>query len=348
LKIDAFDLGLSASRTHTRTFTREVTRQFSFTEIMAGMQTPGLATVSTGSPEISHDPWLTPVDIEGQEAFALTQRLRRELEKMRQIMDALMAYLDKMTVGNGAWRPSGGIGLFLTPVQTATAWEYTETRSYRYEEHEQTRVSAGGRVMTADNREIDFSFDLSMDRSYLREETMTRTRSGFAFIDPLIINSEMTAPELSGVRFNFDLDMDGNEESLPLPEPGTGFLSLDLNGDGRINDGSELFGPATGDGFGELAAYDLDGNDWIDENDPVFDRLTLWERAEAAGDADTDGMTLTRIKDAGIGAIYLAGVSSPFDLTGDDNEVQGRITNTSVALTEEGGALPVYEMEYKV
>jgi hypothetical protein len=42
---------------------------------------------------------------------------------------------------------------------------------------------------------------------------------------------------------------------------------------GRIDSGSELFGPATGSGFGELAALDGDGNGWIDENDDAFARL---------------------------------------------------------------------------
>jgi hypothetical protein len=47
--------------------------------------------------------------------------------------------------------------------------------------------------------------------------------------------------------------------------------------DGRVNDGRELFGPRTGDGFAELAAYDDDGNNWIDENDGIHDNLSIVE-----------------------------------------------------------------------
>jgi hypothetical protein len=47
--------------------------------------------------------------------------------------------------------------------------------------------------------------------------------------------------------------------------------------DGRVNDGRELFGPITGDGFAELAAYDDDGNNWIDENDGIYDNLSIVE-----------------------------------------------------------------------
>ena len=41
--------------------------------------------------------------------------------------------------------------------------------------------------------------------------------------------------------------------------------ALDINEDGKINDGKELFGTASGNGFGDLAAYDQDNNGWIDE-----------------------------------------------------------------------------------
>lgn len=75
-----------------------------------------------------------------------------------------------------------------------------------------------------------------------------------------------------------DLDADGMEDQISFVLPGSGFLALDLNGDGRINDGRELFGPETGDGFAELARYDEDGNQWIDENDPVFERLRIWTK----------------------------------------------------------------------
>ena len=44
-------------------------------------------------------------------------------------------------------------------------------------------------------------------------------------------------------------------------ETGNAFLSLDKNSDGIINDGSELFGAASGNGFADLAKYDEDGNE---------------------------------------------------------------------------------------
>ena len=188
--------------------------------------------------------------------------------------------------------------------------------------------------------EINFSFGMEMDRSFFREESFSWSETGYTLIDPLIVNAGVTTPQFSGAGFSFDLDLDGSTENTRAPAPGTGFLSLDKNRDGVINDGSELFGPSTGDGFGELARYDLDKNSWIDENDAVFDDLTLYEQDEKGG------MHLTRIKDAGIGAIYLAGVATPFDLKNKENELLARIKKTSIALNEDGSVSSVQEADW--
>ena len=83
----------------------------------------------------------------------------------------------------------------------------------------------------------------------------------------------------------------------PLREKAQVFLALDKNGDGRMNDGSELFGTASGDGFKDLAAYDEDGNGWIDENDSIYSQLKIWTKDENGKDHLID------LKDADVGAI---------------------------------------------
>ncbi len=352
MKISAYDLDLKSTRDYTASFSQKITREFSFADIMDGGKRAAGA-VFENQTAISQGPmvstrrvsgtWVEYVTYQGRDALSPTDDFRLELEKMRRIMEDVMARLEQVTSRGCRCRLSRIDHVYVRSIpQRLTAWEFSETRTASYQESEQTRVSAGGTVKTADNREIDFSLDMTMARSFVREEYFTRTETGYALVDPLIIHSGMAAPRLAGSRFAFDLDLDGETEDLPLPEPGTGFLSLDLNGDGKINDGKELFGPATGDGFGELAAHDLDQNDWIDENDPVFDQLTLWEQAESGG------MVLTRIRDAGIGAIYLAGIASPFDLTSANNDLLARVSKTSIALTEAGEVLPVQEMDYTV
>jgi hypothetical protein len=41
-------------------------------------------------------------------------------------------------------------------------------------------------------------------------------------------------------------------------------------------------------------------------------------------------------------------VESTFDLTDEENEAWARVGRTSIALTEEGGVLPVQELDYTV
>ena len=47
--------------------------------------------------------------------------------------------------------------------------------------------------------------------------------------------------------FKFDLDADGREDEISMLGKGSGFLALDKNGNGKIDDGSELFGTKSGD-----------------------------------------------------------------------------------------------------
>jgi hypothetical protein len=110
-------------------------------------------------------------------------------------------------------------------------------------------------------------------------------------------------------------------------DAGSGFLAIDRNQDGKVNDGSELFGPRTGNGFAELAAYDSDGNGWIDENDPVFSDLKVWTQGG-----------LYSLKDMGIGAISTESVETPFAIKDSANNLQGNVRGSGVYLSEDGDA----------
>ena len=84
------------------------------------------------------------------------------------------------------------------------------------------------------------------------------------------------------------------------------FLLLDRNEDGKINDGSELFGTKSGDGFRDLSEYDEDRNGWIDENDSVFSKLKVWTKDSEGNDK------LLNLKQADVGAIYLGNIDTEF------------------------------------
>lgn len=208
-----------------------------------------------------------------------------------------------------------------------------------HEEYEQTQFSAQGIVKTADGREIAFTLELSMTRSY-REETTVSLRAGDAVRkDPLVLNFNGTAAQLSDRRFAFDLDRDGAMENIALLTGGSGYLAIDRNDNGRIDSGSELFGPATGTGFGELAALDSDGNGWIDANDAAFTELRLW-----TPDADGKG-TLETLAARKIGAIATGHVASPFELRGAGNSDLGAIAASGLYLAEDGSAGSIQEID---
>lgn len=210
----------------------------------------------------------------------------------------------------------------------APAASFIETETFLYE-RESVTYQAQGVVHTADGKSISIDISLSMSREFA---AYNYTSTQMPSKDPLVINYGGTAASLTGERFSFDLDADGTLDSISSLGQGSGFLALDKNGDGNINDGTELFGPQSGSGFDDLRAYDKDGNGWIDENDSVFDSLLVWSR-------DADGNSqLFSLKELDIGAIYLGDVATEFSLNGDGNESLGTVRSTSFFLKESGGA----------
>lgn len=213
-----------------------------------------------------------------------------------------------------------------------------------YEETESTQFSAEGVVRTADGQQIRFQVSLSMQRSYREESSVSLQAGDVVLQDPLVLNFAGTAAQLQSQRFAFDLDADGSREDVPLLSPGSGFLALDLDHNQRIDSGRELFGPATGDGFAELAQHDADGNGWIDEADPVFTRLRIWTpSAQGTGTG-----TLQTLAQAGVGALALARVDTPFALRDASNGSLGQVRASSVYLGERGGVGTVQQIDVSV
>lgn len=200
-----------------------------------------------------------------------------------------------------------------------------------YTESEQLAFAAKGVVRTTDGRDIQFDLALKMQREFT-ESSEFRLRAGDALIDPLVLNFNGTAAQLTSQRYAFDLNADGKTEEIPFVKAGSAFLVLDKNGDGKVNDGSELFGPKTGQGFAELAQYDSDHNSWIDENDPIYNRLQLWSLDESGKPK------LNSLAEKNVGAIYLGNASTPFTLKNEAQETQGQIAASGVFLKESGGA----------
>lgn len=221
-------------------------------------------------------------------------------------------------------------------------WGVEYDRREVLHETEVTRFDAEGVVKTSDGKEIRFQLSLEMKREFHLETSVSIREGDGVKKDPLVINFAGTAAQLTDTKFAFDLDSDGKTDQMSFVGAGSGFLALDKNGNGAIDNGSELFGTQSGNGFADLAAYDSDGNQWIDENDAVYSKLRVWSK-------DADGKDqLSTLAQRNVGALYLGNVATPFDLKNGANDLQGQVRSSGVYLNEDGSAGTLQQVDLVV
>jgi len=218
--------------------------------------------------------------------------------------------------------------------------EVTARRSEHYSESESSAFAADATVRTADGREARIALSLLMQRHF--ESTTTVEVTSGRRKDPLLLNLAGNGPELSSTKYAFDLDADGTTERVAMATGASAFLALDRNGDGRINDGRELFGALGGDGFAELARHDDDGNGFIDAGDAVYARLLAFAR-DASG-----GEVLTPLSALGIGALYLGSVATPFSVNTAGNETLAVVRRSGMWIGEDLSAGTLQQLDLVV
>ena len=205
-------------------------------------------------------------------------------------------------------------------------------------EEEAVTFEGTGTALTEDGRSIDFGVSFSMSYRLTQMAGISIARP-VNFLDPLVINVGSDVTSISDQSFFFDIDCDGKDDEISNLASGSSFLALDQNGDGRINDGSELFGTKSGNGFKDLSAYDLDGNGWIDENDEVYYKLRVWMRNEDGTD------TLLSLKEADVGAIYLGSAATNYSLKDSSFNTSAKLRASGLFLRESGGVGTVQQVD---
>ncbi|MBU1052980.1 MAG: hypothetical protein KKC46_04020 [Proteobacteria bacterium] len=105
--------------------------------------------------------------------------------------------------------------------------------------------------------------------------------------DPLILDLDGDGIESTRISTSthFDHDGDGFAERTGWVDKDDGLLVRDINNDGIINDGSELFGDNTNletgikaaNGFEALSELDENNDGIIDANDSMFEKLRVWQ-----------------------------------------------------------------------
>jgi Ca2+-binding RTX toxin-like protein len=134
------------------------------------------------------------------------------------------------------------------------------------------------------------------------------------FCSPLILdinNNGTSSTGLGNSQTYFDMDGDGFKERTAWVEQGDGLLVLDRNGNGVIDNGTELFGNFTplssgnsaSDGFEGLLQYDENRDGMIDHNDAAYNQLKVWMDDNANGITDTG--ELKTLQEAGVASVKL-------------------------------------------
>ena len=289
--------------------------------------------------------------VEGNDsiAFEISDRDKQKLLLIQRMLEKLTGKkikfviperikIDRPVIG----RETSGEAFGAVRGREREGWGLEYDRSEYFYEHQSLEFNCAGVIRTADGREINIQAQLKLSREFA-SRTNISIRAGDAVMkDPLVINFNNTAPRLGGEKISFDIDCDGVADQVFFLDPGSGFLAIDLNGDGIVNNGGELFGPASGNGFAELALHDADGNNWIDENDPIYDKLRIWTRDEEGNHV------LFALGQRGIGAIYLGSVYSAFDMKDSGNNLQGQIKRSGIFIREDGTAGTVQHIDLAV
>lgn len=129
-----------------------------------------------------------------------------------------------------------------------------------------------------------------------------------AYIDPVILdfdeNSNNNTVGIGDSSVYFDYNSDGFAEKTGWVNPEDGLLVRDINKDGLINNGSELFGQYTvlkdgqlaKTGFQALLDLDANGDQVINQMDADFQQLQVWKDTNSDGITDTNElMTISEL-----------------------------------------------------
>lgn len=291
-------------------------------------------------------------EITGEDENPKLQALKRMLKLLQQMQGKRLTKTDLMgmksfkttaqsvslSMNQGATinvisssRPSGASDYWTRQTVTSAFEEGSQNMSF----------STTGKVTTEDGRSIDFGVSMELSRSFSAKYTHISAEQEYTVTDPLVINMKGNSAEVSDMKFMFDLNNDGKEESISSLKSGSGFLALDKNKDGAINNGGELFGAKTGNGFAELMEYDEDNNGWIDENDSVFEQLSVWTKGE---NGENELLALSK---AGVGAIFLGSACADYTLTDSAGKEAAYVRSTGVFLHENGNAGTIQHIDFR-
>jgi hypothetical protein len=160
-------------------------------------------------------------------------------------------------------------------------------------------------------------------------QVLTVTVEQGSYTSPLVIDlngNGIQTTTLSSSIGTFDLLNTGSAIRSGWISSGDAFLAIDSNGNGVIDNRSELFGGNDGEGFARLAGFDSNGDGRVDANDLHFSELLVWQ--DLNGDHRTEAGELKMLSEAGIGSLDVNYRLQPQLQNGNWLKERGEVTMT--------------------
>ena len=203
----------------------------------------------------------------------------------------------------------------------------TETWEFGYQA---VQASFSGALQLDDGTSISFAFDFSMEVTWARYSAEQGPMQ-----DPLLISLSGQPVELTGDSSSFDLKGDGQKSALPQLSAEQYYLAYDRNQDLKVNNGTELFGPISGNGFADLAAYDGNANGFIDAADDIWQHLYLWRPQQQ----------MLNISQTELAAISLESVATPMSFLNKEQQVLAQLQRSGLAFFADGTPALVQQID---
>jgi hypothetical protein len=200
-------------------------------------------------------------------------------------------------------------------------------KTYEYKKTNMINFTTKAKIQTQTGI-ANINLDINFTQKFYEKHSKKLEQTRMVFQDPLVVQYNIEKSNFDNISkqtFIFDINSDKKNENISLLKDGSGFLALDKNNNNKIDDGSELFGTKTGDGFKELSIFDKDKNGWIDENDDIFNDLKIWCKTEEEDH-------LLSLKQANIGAIYLNNIQTNFIYDKNINQSMAKLKSASIFL----------------
>lgn len=171
----------------------------------------------------------------------------------------------------------------------------------------------------------------------------TATGNIKVYVTPLALDLNGNGIQTLSIEEGVEFDMlnSGSKVKTGWLSGEDGFLAIDNNGNGQIDDRSELFGGANrGDGFAKLASFDSNNDGLVNENDALFGSIKVWQDANENG--ITDAGELVSLKSAGITDLNTA-YTDVFT-----TDAQGNIHGEHSSALKNGSSIEVVDVYFQV